>query len=66
MTTESSNILTQKYFCTPCDYFTCKKCNYDKHIMSRKHFDNHNNNQKVAKSSYPCSICNKYFNDRAG
>jgi hypothetical protein len=34
--------------------------------MSRKHFDNHNNNQKVAKSSYPCSICNKYFNDRAG
>ena len=66
MTTESSHILSKKYFCTTCDYITCKKCNYDKHIMSRKHADNYNNNQKVAKGSYPCSICNKCFNDRAG
>jgi hypothetical protein len=66
MTTESIHILAKKYSCEICDYFTSKKCNYDKHLMSRKHDINNNNNQKVAKSSYPCNICNKSFNDRAG
>ena len=66
MTTESSHILAKKYLCESCDYFTSKKCNYDKHLMSRKHDNNNNNNQKVVKSSYPCNICNKSFNDRAG
>ena len=66
LTTESSHNLAKKYFCESCDYFTSKKCNYDKHLMSRKHDNNNNNNQKVVKSSYPCNICNKSFNDRAG
>jgi hypothetical protein len=66
MTTESSHFLAKKYSCETCDYFTTKKCNYDKHMLSRKHDNNNNNNQKVAKSSYPCNICNKSFNDRAG
>jgi hypothetical protein len=66
MTTESSQHNDKKYFCEKCDYITCKKCNYDKHILSRKHENSTNNNQKVAKSSHECNICNKCFNDRAG
>jgi len=61
--TKYSQQLYKKYLCETCHYFTSKKCNYDKHLMSRKH---DNNNQKVAKSSYQCNICNKSFNDRAG
>jgi len=63
LTIKNSQKIYKKYTCETCDYFTSKKCNYDKHLMSRKH---DNNNQKVAKSSYPCNICNKSFNDRAG
>jgi len=66
MTTESSQKNENKYFCEKCDYITCKKCNYDKHILSSKHENRSNNNQKVAKSSHECNICNKCFNDRAG
>ena len=66
LTIKNSQKLYKKYLCEKCDYFTSKKCNYDKHLLSRKHDNNNNNNQKVAKSSYPCNICNKPFNDRAG
>jgi len=66
MTTESSQKTDKKYFCETCDYTTCKKCNYDKHLLSSKHENSTNNNQKVAKSSHECNICNKCFNDRAG
>ena len=66
MTTESSQKTDKKYFCEKCKYTTCKKCNYDKHILSSKHENSTNNNQQVAKGSHECNICNKYFNDRAG
>jgi hypothetical protein len=66
MTTESSQKNETKFFCEKCDYITCKKCNYDKHLLSSKHENRSNNNQKVAKSSHECNICNKCFNDRAG
>jgi len=66
MTTESSQKSENKYFCEKCDYITCKKCNYDKHLLSSKHENRSNNNQKVANNSYECNICNKCFNDRAG
>ena len=66
MTTESSQKNDRKYFCEICDYSTCKKCNYDKHLLSRKHENSNNNNPKVAQSSHECNICNKCFNDRAG
>ena len=66
MTTESSQKIDKKFFCEKCDYITYKKCNYDKHVLSRKHENSNNNNQKVAKSSHECNICDKCFNDRAG
>jgi hypothetical protein len=38
MTTNIKNGLQPKYFCESCDYITYKKCNYDKHQTSRKHY----------------------------
>ncbi len=66
MTTESSQKNDKKYVCEKCNYITSKKCNYDKHLLSSKHATCSHDNQKVAKSSHECNICNKYFNDRAG
>ena len=58
------------YICKYCNYNTCKKTNYYKHIDTIKHKNNENNaenNAFVAKSSnYMCKICLKHFNDRAG
>ena len=66
MTTESSKKTDKKYVCEKCNYITSKKCNYDKHLLSSKHATCSHDNQKVAKGSHECIICNKYFNDRAG
>ena len=58
------------YVCKYCNYNTCKKTNYYKHLDTIKHKNNENNaenNANVAKSSnYMCKICLKHFNDRAG
>jgi hypothetical protein len=66
MTTKSIPEVSTKYFCETCNYFTCKKSNYNKHILTGKHNNDNKNNKKVAKSSHDCDICNKKFNDRAG
>jgi len=37
MTTKTKIISAGQYFCEDCDYTTSKKCNYDHHILTRKH-----------------------------
>ena len=37
MTTKTKVISALQYCCDSCDYNTCKKCNYDQHILTRKH-----------------------------
>jgi hypothetical protein len=37
MTTKIKINPAQQYFCESCDYTTCKKSNYDQHILTRKH-----------------------------
>ena len=58
------------FYCKNCDYETCKKCNYDKHLATRKHQKTTKINAKVAKSSkqisYSCEYCEKTFSDRSG
>jgi hypothetical protein len=38
----SSLFQNNKYFCNYCDYGTCKKSNYDSHILTPKHSKNAN------------------------
>ena len=46
-----------KYLCIECDYTTCKKCNYDRHLLSAKHSMDTKNNKKP-ESEYNCEKCN--------
>jgi hypothetical protein len=71
METESCSKVAQKYVCLFCDYTTCKKSSYDKHLSTQKHSikSSYNTyNQKVAKScsQHICEKCNKIYNSRVG
>ena len=66
-----------KYYCDICDYGTSRKCNYNTHIISLKHFKNIkmetivNKNQqiqqKISKSTqHTCEKCEKKFKNRSG
>ena len=39
MFTEKSQKSHQEFYCEKCDYTTSKKCDYDKHILTRKHIN---------------------------
>jgi hypothetical protein len=72
---KSSQKMTQKFICELCDYFTCKKSNFIKHLSTDKHKKAKNGNQKVAKvakvaenliNNYICEFCNQYYNTNSG
>jgi hypothetical protein len=71
METKSCSIVAKKYMCSYCDYTTCKKSSYDKHLSTQKHTINatcNPSNQEVAKScsQHICEKCNKLYNSRVG
>ena len=71
METESCSKVAQKYVCLFCDYTTCKKSSYDKHLLTQKHnikSSCNTCNQEVAKScsQHICEKCNKKYNSRVG
>jgi len=62
----------QKYECKFCYYFTSKKSNYDKHILTDKHKMATNGNMEVAKVAesefygYECQYCNQKYKTNSG
>ena len=68
---DSNNLaanVDSKYSCEFCDFNTCKKSDYTKHLLTDKHKnnvsstdDNENNEKKLV-----CEYCEKKYNDRAG
>jgi hypothetical protein len=71
MTTEKTKKNEKKYCCIICDFFTCKKTDYNRHLTTQKHLNNEkqrnttNTNDKNI-ITHQCSNCDKTFNDRAG
>ena len=69
---EKSAILSNKFICNNCNYYTNRKYNYITHINSTKHIRNvemeTNGNEKSATLSKKneCNICNKIFQNRSG
>ena len=66
--TEKSLKVTQNYYCEYCDYNTCKKCDYEKHLSTDKHKkrENETNETDLKQESlkkFVC-FCNKSFNSR--
>lgn len=58
-------VISSKYFCSYCDYYTNKKSSYDKHLDTRKHLEA--TNGKVALTDiHKCDICDKVYKSRVG
>ena len=60
------------FSCKKCDYYTSKKCNFDKHVSTRKHelmvsleTMETKKEQKVAQHNM-CDKCKKIYNTRSG
>ena len=72
---EKSQKVAKKFCCSPCDYSSCNKADYAKHISTQKHFwqsEAMNYDANVAKSrkksqeEYSCEKCAKQYNDYSG
>jgi len=67
MSTNIGSFIPTNYKCNSCDYVTCSKKDYTKHVMTRKHKSatnqQPNSNQKIL---YVCDHCNKEYRDRSG
>ena len=61
-----------KFYCDSCDYSTCRKSNYDEHLLTAKHkkstFSNfcQPNFQQIQQSKFTCENCNKEYKDKSG
>ena len=72
METKKSLKKSPVFSCKICDYITCKKSDFDKHISTRKHGGmvtmetmETKKSQKVAQHNV-CKKCNKVYNTRSG
>jgi hypothetical protein len=68
MATEKTKKNDNKYICEICDYNTCKKTDYIRHINTIKHKGNILATEKTKKrdTKYICEYCEKLYNDRTG
>jgi len=62
-----------KYYCIICDYGTCRKCNFDTHLISGRHCEKSTKEvfgneiqQKFSKIQQMCEKCNKDFKTSSG
>ena len=62
------------FFCEKCDFVSCKKYSWDRHILTAKHVKATSSNILATKKGqkgqkviiYACENCNKEYNDRTG
>ena len=51
--------------CEPCGYFTADRCDYNRHLLTKKHTNN-TSHSIDAIHKYECSVCGKVYQSRAG
>jgi len=60
------------YYCDTCDYNTCRKSQFDRHLLTAKHSKLTNVNKKSSESSeidgkkFTCNTCNIEYKSRVG
>jgi hypothetical protein len=65
LSTEMTLKSCSQFYCEICDYVTCKKSSYDKHILTAKHvFFEENGN--FSTKEYICEGCSKVYKERTG
>jgi hypothetical protein len=63
-TSDIIQTITSKFTCNLCDYKTCRRSQYDRHLKTTKHI-------KLQKSTngtnkYVCKMCDREYKDRSG
>ena len=71
MLTKSCKKVAPKYLCNICDYVTCRKSSYDKHVLTSKHLSLTRLNKTIVKvanmdSEFVCINCDKEYKSRTG
>lgn len=67
MVTKINTISANKYVCDICDITCCKKNDWSRHILTKKHLSNKNGNIFSAKvTSFECKNCSKIYKSRKG
>jgi hypothetical protein len=71
MATKISQKNAKKFVCEKCDFGSCNKHDYERHLLTLKHKNNalstgHNNFEEKNIKKYECENCCKCFNDRSG
>lgn len=51
--------------CEPCVYFTADRCDYNRHILTKKHIKTTSHGQQPL-PIFECSVCGKVYKSRAG
>ncbi len=67
MMTKKSQKIAEIFYCNCCEYNTCKKSDYDKHLSTRKHKNSDNDDKKSQKVAelFRCE-CGKIYKYRQG
>jgi hypothetical protein len=59
-----------KFICNNCNYKTCRKSQYDRHLLTTKHIKmlltDHTNDNDSNKYDFNCISCNKKYKSRVG
>jgi hypothetical protein len=57
-------------YCSFCDYYTCNKKDFNKHLITRKHQKMVNGSiqevKKIPKNDFSCKNCDKLFKTHSG
>ena len=56
----------KNYKCDKCDYITCYKKDFNKHLLTRKHKMETDGNHFSQKIKFQCEFCERIFQNRSG
>ena len=67
MATNGNHLSHQNFHCETCDYTTCKKPDFNKHLQTVKH-SRHTLATQMSQNTklHICQLCNKQYHDRTG
>jgi hypothetical protein len=63
-TSDIIHTITSKFTCNLCDYKTCRRSQYDRHLKTTKHIKLQKSTNGINK--YVCKMCDREYKDRSG
>jgi hypothetical protein len=63
---QKSAKIRKKYHCKSCDYITCDKKDWNKHLLTRKHKKTQNPDKIIKNVEFICNFCEKGYKYKSG